>query len=118
MVHDNGAESDGIKYPWQQYVLEAFVASPESLPAKINVAERAIAVRLTERLEPGPEERLALNDARGPCTFSLKRHANYLRRTGRGHCLITGILVQRSSTLTTARPDKKRLQRLLKGQDP
>ena len=63
MVHDNGAESDGIKYPWQQYVLEAFVATPESLPAKINVAERAIAVRLKERPEPGPKERLALNDA-------------------------------------------------------
>lgn len=55
--------SDGIKYPWQQHVLEAFVALSQSLPTKISVAERAIAVRLKERPEPGPEERLALNDA-------------------------------------------------------
>ena len=63
MGDNNGTASDGIKYPWQQHVLEAFVASSESLPAKINVAERAIAGRLKERPEPDPEESLALHDA-------------------------------------------------------
>ena len=52
-----------IKYRWQRSVLDAFLALPESLPSKINTAERAISVRLMERVEPPVEERLALHDA-------------------------------------------------------
>jgi hypothetical protein len=52
-----------IRYRWQQSVLDAFLALPESLPAKINAAERAISARLMERVEPDVEEKLALHDA-------------------------------------------------------
>ena len=33
-----------MEYPWQEFVLAAFGAAPESLEAKIAAAERAIAV--------------------------------------------------------------------------
>ena len=55
--------SDDVKYPWQQYVLEALVAAPESLPAKINVAERAISARFKDAVPADVEESLALHDA-------------------------------------------------------
>ena len=54
---------NGIKYPWQQSVLDAYLAFPESLPGKINVAEQALAARLAERPEPDAQEILALHDA-------------------------------------------------------
>src|SRR5215469_14684900 len=41
-----GQNSKESEYPWQQKVMDAFRASPDSLPLKINVAERAIAARL------------------------------------------------------------------------
>ena len=43
--------------------MDAFLALPESLPAKINIAERAIAARFLERNEPDVDEKWALNDA-------------------------------------------------------
>src|SRR5438105_9381012 len=52
-----------LKYPWQQFVSDAFLASPESAPSRVNIAERAIAARLIEQTEPDMNERLALNDA-------------------------------------------------------
>ncbi len=53
-----------VKYPWQQFVMDAFVElRPESLPAKINAAERAISARLCEPNTPDIEERIALRDA-------------------------------------------------------
>jgi hypothetical protein len=52
-----------LKYPWQQCLMDAFLALPESLPAKTNIAERAIAARFLERNEPDADEKLALNDA-------------------------------------------------------
>lgn len=55
--------SDGVKYPWQQSVLDAFVASPESLPGKINIAEQAISGRFGDPIQPDVEESLALHDA-------------------------------------------------------
>lgn len=52
------------KYPWQQPVIDALQSSvPESLPAKINVAEKAIAARLTDANHADIEEQLALKDA-------------------------------------------------------
>jgi len=53
-----------LKYPWQQFVLDAFIEfRPESLPVKINLAERAIAERLREPNPPDLEESTALRDA-------------------------------------------------------
>jgi len=54
--------NDETKYPWQQPILEAFLASPEALPLKVNVAEKAIAARLVDARKPDLEEQLALND--------------------------------------------------------
>ena len=51
------------KYPWQEPVIDALQSVPESLPAKINVAEKAIAARLTDADHADKEEQLALKDA-------------------------------------------------------
>lgn len=51
------------KYTWQQPVIDALQSVPESLPAKINVAEKAIAARLTDADHADKEEQLALKDA-------------------------------------------------------
>lgn len=55
--------SDEIKFPWQQFVLDAFLAPQNSLPAKINIAEKAIAARLKDEQQPDLDERIALKDA-------------------------------------------------------
>jgi hypothetical protein len=55
--------SDEIKYPWQQCVLDAFLALPDSLAAKINIAERVIAARLMDSQQADLDERIALKDA-------------------------------------------------------
>jgi hypothetical protein len=53
-----------LKYPWQQFVMDAFMElQPDSLPAKINAAERAISARLCEPNTPDIEESTALRDA-------------------------------------------------------
>lgn len=52
-----------MRYPWQELVLAAFAASPESLPAKIATAESAIAARLKDPHQPDIREKLALTDA-------------------------------------------------------
>jgi hypothetical protein len=44
-------------------VVDAFLATPESLPSKIVVAKKAIATRLTNVPEPDEDERQALRDA-------------------------------------------------------
>ena len=54
---------DKIKYPWQQAVVDAFLAAPGNLPAKINIAERAISARLSKSGDLDVAERIALNDA-------------------------------------------------------
>jgi hypothetical protein len=54
--------SEGLAYPGQQTVLDAFLAPVESLPGKINIAERAIAVRLVDS-NIGEDERIAVKDA-------------------------------------------------------
>jgi hypothetical protein len=55
--------SDATKYPWQQSVLDAFLAPADALPAKIDIAERTIAARLTDPQQPDLPEQIALNDA-------------------------------------------------------
>lgn len=50
-----------VRYPWQQTVLDAFMASPDVLPLKINLAEKAIAGRLNDP-QLGNYERIALRD--------------------------------------------------------
>ena len=52
----------GPKYPWQEAVVEAFIASPADLGAKINEAERTISARIKEP-QIDFAERMALDDA-------------------------------------------------------
>ena len=52
----------GLKYPWQEALVEAFIASPADLGTKINEAEQAIAARISEP-QIGFSERMALDDA-------------------------------------------------------
>ena len=52
----------GLKYAWQEVVLDAFLASPSDLITKINVAERTISARIGES-EIDFAERMALDDA-------------------------------------------------------
>jgi hypothetical protein len=54
---------DKIKYPWQQAVVDSFLAAPADLSAKINIAERAISARMAESEDLDFDERIALNDA-------------------------------------------------------
>ncbi len=55
--------SHALRYAWQQTVADALAAPGGSLPGKINVAERAILVRLTSANELDEEEHLALKEA-------------------------------------------------------
>jgi hypothetical protein len=57
------AMSDVVRYPWQQTVMDAFAASLETLPIKINFAERAIAARQVDMPLPDVYERLAIKEA-------------------------------------------------------
>ena len=52
----------GLKYPWQEVVVEAFLAPPSDLSIKIDEAERAISARVRES-EIDFAERMALDDA-------------------------------------------------------
>lgn len=53
-----------IRYPWQRPVLDVFREfEPESLPAKIYIAERAIADRLRNGTPPDEFELTAIEDA-------------------------------------------------------
>lgn len=52
----------GLKYPWQEAVVAAFIATPADLGAKINEAERTIAARISEP-QIDFSERMALDDA-------------------------------------------------------
>jgi len=55
--------SEGTKYPWQEFVLDAFTASSETLRAKIEMAEQAIAARLNSEPPPDADEEIAITDA-------------------------------------------------------
>jgi hypothetical protein len=52
-----------LKYTWQQAILDALGASPESLPQKISEAQKAIAARQQDPNQPDLFERMAINDA-------------------------------------------------------
>jgi hypothetical protein len=61
-----GTVDYSIKYPWQQFVVEAFLEfHPKQLTGKLNIAERAISQRLAASLGGALdlEEQLALRDA-------------------------------------------------------
>ena len=60
---EDGQNSKEPEYPWQQKVMDAFRASPDSLPLRINVAEKAIAVRLIDPSQKDLGEHLALRCA-------------------------------------------------------
>jgi len=53
-----------MRYAWQQEVVDAFLAPLREVPAKVSVAEQAIAARLRERVELDSAENMALEDAR------------------------------------------------------
>lgn len=53
-----------LKYPWQKLVFDVFVEfDAESLPAKVQAAERALLDRLRDPTAKDRDERDALNDA-------------------------------------------------------
>lgn len=53
-----------VKYPWQQFVLDAFLElRPEYMSLKFNAAESAISARLCEPNLPDNEESTAIRDA-------------------------------------------------------
>jgi len=52
----------GLKYAWQEVVVEAFLAPPSDLTVKINEAEQTISARIRES-EIDFAERMALDDA-------------------------------------------------------
>jgi DNA-binding NarL/FixJ family response regulator len=60
---NEGEQPNGFTYLWQQVVMDAFAAPRDTLPAKINLAERTIAGRLTDSNEPDGDERIALREA-------------------------------------------------------
>ncbi len=57
------SKNSTVKYTWQRAVADALDASPEILPAKINLAERAIAARLAGGDDLVSEERIAIKEA-------------------------------------------------------
>jgi hypothetical protein len=63
VVSHQSAKSATLEYPWQEVVLAAFAAPPDSLPAKARAAERAIADRLKDQPQPDSYEISALTDA-------------------------------------------------------
>ena len=64
-----------MEYPWQEVVLAAFAAPPESLPGKFSAAQRAIADRLKDQPQPDSYEISALTDALNALSV-LMREAN------------------------------------------
>ena len=52
----------GLKYPWQEVVVEAFIAASADLGIKIKEAERTITARISEP-QIDFSERMALDDA-------------------------------------------------------
>lgn len=52
-----------LRYAWQQAVLDAFESSPDSLPLKVNAAQRAISARLTDPTPADLDERIAIREA-------------------------------------------------------
>jgi hypothetical protein len=80
-------ETPGIKYPWQQAVLEAFMEfRTDVLLQKINQAQRAVATRLRDNTPADAEEQLAIRDA----LQSLRM-----------------LIAEQRDTLARRRPDKK-----------
>lgn len=57
----NNSRNSAMRYGWQQPVADAFAAPRDELPGKINAAEKVIARRLADEIEP--EELTALREA-------------------------------------------------------
>ena len=45
---ERARQTDALNYPWQHLVMDAFHSPLQSLPGKINIAERALAERLAD----------------------------------------------------------------------
>jgi hypothetical protein len=52
-----------IQYPWQQTIIDAFLALPSDVPVKIAIAEKAISTRLRDWGHVESSEHMALEDA-------------------------------------------------------
>ena len=53
-----------FKYPWQQFVLDAYMEfNPDLLSAKIDEARRVISARLGDIRPDDEDEQIALSDA-------------------------------------------------------
>ena len=71
-----------MKYAWQQAVLDAFDASSEFLPVKINIAQKAIAARQQELSQPEVFERIAIREAlQGLGKLVKETRANFPRQS-------------------------------------
>ena len=53
-----------IQYPWQRFLLEAFLEFDEKqLPAKVSAAQRVLSKRLCDVSPADMDEKIALEDA-------------------------------------------------------
>lgn len=59
----NREMNNQIRYPWQQPIIDAFLALPSDVPAKIAIAEEAISTRLRDWGHVDSSEHMALEDA-------------------------------------------------------
>lgn len=53
---------DPMQYPWQQVIVDAFVADPADAPVKIIIAERTILDRLKQWAQMDSSEQIAILD--------------------------------------------------------
>jgi hypothetical protein len=51
-----------IQYPWQQALVDAFLAATADAPMKVKIAEQTILTRLRERRQVDSSELMALED--------------------------------------------------------
>jgi hypothetical protein len=67
-----------LKYPWQRAVLDVFREfDPDGLPAKINIAEHAIADRLGDGTTPDESEYTAIGDAQRALQFLFPKRVEH-----------------------------------------
>jgi hypothetical protein len=86
-----------MRYAWQQEVVDAFLAPLREVPAKVSVAEQAIAARLRERVELDSAEKMALEDARRmlKVLISETRMESAEKRSGENRDQKTGLGLSR-----------------------
>ena len=72
-----------LKYPWQRAVLDVFQGfDPEGLPAKIDIAEGAIAERLGDGTPVDEPEHSAIADAQRAFQFLFPKQMERRKAAG------------------------------------